>query len=381
MDEVKNQICSIYNLNKAFLRCKSGRIWKPSVMDYYLHMNRYNYILHNRLMKDKYEVKPPYFFKIYEPKQRDIQAPHLMDRIIQSSVCATYLKKELRWIFVRGNTACQEGKGTDYARNLFKELLRRWYRRYGTEGVVWSIDIKKYFYSIDGDCLHEINLKYIHNDWARSFIERWGVPVGKKGLGLGAETNQYEACLALHPIDVFFTTVKGCKYYVRYQDDIKIILHSVAEARQLERDLIRELGKQKLTLNRKKTSVQRLTAWYPFLGFRFTMTGNGKVLMKIKDESVSRQRRKCRNQYRAIPSEDIAVSASTWIAHASKGDNFFLIRRMEDYCMEIERAKRELEKKAEAAAAQAAKANANADYIAMMCDVEIPENEEGANVQ
>lgn len=229
-------------------------------MDYYLHMNRYNYILHKQLDGDTYRVKPCYHFTIYEPMKRDIQAPHLTDRIVQSSICNNYLKEKLRYVFIRGNCACQEGKGTDDARNYFKELLRRYYRRYGTDGVVWKIDIRHYFASIDGDCLDAINQKYIQDEWIISYMEQWGVRKGATGLGLGAETNQFEAALALHPIDTFFKTVAGCKYYVRYQDDIMIILRNKEEVHRVQDMLIQQLEEQKLALNQKKTRIFKLSA-------------------------------------------------------------------------------------------------------------------------
>ena len=47
--------------------------------------------------------------------------------------------------FINENCACQKKKGTDYARNLIKEKLRKYYRTYGTNaGYIIHIDIKKY---------------------------------------------------------------------------------------------------------------------------------------------------------------------------------------------------------------------------------------------
>lgn len=378
---IKEKVCSIYSLNKGFKKCKSNRMWKPSVMDYFLHLARYNYVLHKRLIADTYIVKPCYNFIIHEPKRREIQAPYLTDRIVQSSVCNNFLKEKLRFTFIRENTACQEGKGTDDARTLLKEQLRRYVRKYGTDGVVWKIDLKNFFGSIDGDCLHELNVKYIQNKWIVRFIEQWGVPQGSKGLGLGAETNQAESCLALHPIDTFFKTVAGCKYYVRYQDDIMVILKDKNKVRKLQSQLILQLDKLKLKLNHKKTQIYKLRSWYPFLGFKFSVTESGKVLVKIKPESVKKERRRARHQTKVISAKEIKTSSICWIAHASKGNNYFIIKRMEAYIMEIVRQQREQEKQLERIAAIAEKLIANQDYIAMMADIELPteETKEAAN--
>ena len=377
MDKIKERICSVHNLDKAFMKRKTCRMWKPSVMDYYLHMNRYNHVLHTQLMADTYEVKPCLCFIICDPHLRAIQAPHLIDGIIQSSTNSNYLNAQLRPVFLRENCACQKNKGTDYARELFKEQLRRYYRKYGTDGVVWKIDLKSFFASIDGDALHILNEKYIGNEWVISFVEKWGVPQGSKGLGLGAETNQTESCLALHPIDTFLRTVMGCKYTARYQDDIMVILRGKDEARRIQTALIEELKKYKLTLNKKKTQIYKLTDWYAFLGFRFTITDSGKVLMKVKKENVKRERRRLRHQRDImLPASEIAISLQCWTANASKGNNYFIVRRTEDFAMEIIREQREMEKKLETSQSTIEKLNATLEYVAMMADVDISQPEE-----
>ena len=381
MDKIKERICSVHNLDKAFKKRKTCRMWKPSVMDYYLHMNRYNHVLHKQLECGSYKVKPVYCFKICDPKPRDIQAPHLIDGIIQSSTNANYLNDRLRTVFLAENCACQKGKGTDYARELLKEQLRRYYRKYGRDGVVWKIDLKSFFASIDGDALHKINVKYVNNDWVIKFIEQWGVPQGTKGLGLGAETNQTESCLALHPIDTFFKTVMGCKYLVRYQDDIMIVLKNKDEVHRIQACLIEELSKYKLTLNKKKTQIYKLSDWYAFLGFRFTVTETGKVLMKIKEENVKHERRKLIHQARIfLPSDEIANSFTCWKANASKGNNYYTVKKMERFAMQVIQSQREVEKKIESSQALIEKLNATVEYLAMMADVDISQPEETKEV-
>lgn len=372
MDGIRSRICSIYSLNRAFMKRKSGRMWKPSVMDYYLHMNRYNYILNRQLASGTYHAKPRRRFHICDPKPRDIEAPHLVDGIVQSSVNANHLNERLRYVFLQENCACQKGKGTDYARNLFKEQLRRYFRRYGRDGVVLKIDIKSFFASIDGDALHSLNERYIEDGWVVSLVEQWGVPQGGKGLGLGAETNQTESCIALHPIDVFLKTVLGCRYMVRYQDDIMLVLRSRDEAHRVKVRLAEELAEYKLSLNVRKTQTYRLCDWYPFLGFRFTVADSGRVLMKIRRESVSRIRRRAKRQAELdLPSKTVEDSFTCWRANASKGDNRYIIKRTEACIMEIVRNQRELEKQLETALARIERLNATIEYLAMMSDVDI----------
>ena len=370
---MKEKICSIYNLNRAFLKRKSCRMWKPSVMDYYLHMTRYNYILHKQLMAGSYRVKPCYHFNICDPKPRSIEAPHLTDGIIQSSVNTNYLNDKLRPVLLPENCACQIGKGTDYARELFKSQLREYYRRHGIEGYALKVDLKSFFASIDGDSLHELNLRYIQDPWVISMVESWGVKPGEKGLGLGAETNQTESCLALHPIDTYCKTVLSCRYYVRYQDDIIMILPSKAEVARVKAGLITELGKYKLKLNEKKTQLYRLNDWIPFPGFRFTvLPDTGKVLMKVRREGARREKRKLKHQAKLeIPSDEIWQSFTCWYSYASKGYNYYILKRMEDFIMEVLHVDRKEEMQREIALAKVAKLEATLEYLALMSDVDL----------
>lgn len=373
--EVKEKICSIYSLNRAFLKRKSCRMWKPSVMDYYLHMTRYNYLLSKQLMADTYRVKPCYNFNICDPKPRSVEAPHLTDGIIQSSVNTNFLHEKLRPILITENCACQIGKGTDYARELFKEQLRDYYRKHGIEGYALKIDLKSFFANIDGDSLHTLNLKYIQNPWVIQMVESWGVKPGEKGLGLGAETNQTESCLALHPIDTYCKTVLSCRYYVRYQDDIILILPSKDEVAKVKAGLITELEKHRLKLNEKKTQVYRLSSWIPFLGFRFTILPTGKVIMKIRKESPRRERRKLKHQKSLeIPSDEIWQSYSCWQSHASKGDNYYILKLMEEYLMEVLHVDRKEEMQREIALAKVTKLEATLEYLALMSDVDLSED-------
>ena len=376
-DKVKARICSIYNLNRAFKKRKSCRMWKPSVMNYYLHMNRYNYVLHRQLMSNTYKVKPCYDFHICDPKPRDIQAPNLIDGIVQSSVNNNYLNEKLRSVFLTENCACQKFKGTDYARELLKEQLRRYFRKHGSEGVVWKIDLKSFFASIDGDSLHQLNLKYIENEWVIRMVEQWGVKQGEKGLGLGAETNQTESCLALHPIDHFLKTVMGCRYIARYQDDIMVILTDKTEARRIQNCLIKELKRYRLNLNRKKTQIYRLRSWYPFLGFMFTLTASGKVLMRINRGNIKRTKRRLKHQIHIqLTAYDIAVSTACWLQNAYKGNNYYIVKRMEDFIMETIKEQREIEKRIETSQALIEKLTATLEYVAMMSDVDITQSDD-----
>ena len=89
-------------------------------------------------------------------------------------------------------------------------------------------------------------------------------------------------------------------------------------------------------LNPKKTRVYDLSDGIEFLGFRFCLTDTGKVVMLIKSSSVKRERRKLRrlvskSKRGGIPRDKVDESYSAWRNHASKGNSFKLLQRMDAY--------------------------------------------------
>lgn len=378
MDTTKEKIISISALNASFKKCRRGKMWKRSVQDYDLNMIRYNYILHNRLSHSEYQAAPCSVFQIREPKLRTIQAPALVDRIVQKSVMDHYLTAETRKYMAKESYACQIGKGTDRAREALKENLRRYYRKHGREGYVLKIDIKSYFGTIDQETLTAINERYIKQKWIRHVVQCNAAPTnGDTGLGLGSETNQEEALLYLTRADTYIKYVLGCKYYVRYMDDMILILTTRQEAREvLEKIETMLKGTLKLSVNRKKTQIYRIQDHYTFLGFRFTLTDTGKALMQICKSNVKDEKRKLKKQFARMDLDEVEQCFYDWKNHAAKGDNYFIVKRMEGYFMNRMAKEREKEKERERQAARVEQLIADMDYMAMMTDVELLGTEE-----
>ena len=96
----------------------------------------------------------------------------------------------------------------------------------------------------------------------------------------------------------------------------------------------------KFEINGKKTKVYRLSEGIEFLGFKYTLTETGKVLMFIKPENVKRQRRKLRrlvakSKRGLIPKEKVDESYAAWRNHASKGNTYNLLQRMDKYYADL----------------------------------------------
>lgn len=96
------------------------------------------------------------------------------------------------------------------------------------------------------------------------------------------------------------------------------------------------LSRMEFELNEGKTSIYQLSKGIEFLGFRFYLTDTGKVLRLIKPSNVSRERRKLRrlvakSKQGFLPKEKVDESYAAWRNHASKGNTFQLIQRMDTY--------------------------------------------------
>jgi hypothetical protein len=100
--------------------------------------------------------------------------------------------------------------------------------------------------------------------------------------------------------------------------------------------VVDKLAKIGFEVNEKKTKVYRLSEGIPFLGFRFSLTETGKVLMFVNPDKVKSARKKYRRlvakeKRGEVPRESVDMSWATWINHLSKGDTYNLINRLNKF--------------------------------------------------
>lgn len=104
-------------------------------------------------LNKKYKVNGYYSFKIYEPKEREIQALYYRDRIVQHSLCDNVLRDFFEKRLIYDNGACRIGKGTHFSMRRLIKFMRDFYKIYGSNGYILKCDIKKYFASINKEIL------------------------------------------------------------------------------------------------------------------------------------------------------------------------------------------------------------------------------------
>ena len=100
------------------------------------------------------------------------------------------------------------------------------------------------------------------------------------------------------------------------------------------------LSEKGLEFNPKKTKIFHVTDGFLFLGFRFRLTETGKVIMTVDPANVKQRRRILRKLVKKakrgeITKAKVNESYYSWRNHASKGDSFKLLRRMDKFYKDL----------------------------------------------
>ena len=191
-------------------------------------------------------------FKVFEPKERNIEAPAFKDKIVLHEITDNGLYHAITSSFIRNNCSNQIHKGISDAMIRVKHCLLRYYSKYHTSnGWILKCDIHHFFASIDHDIIKEklkrICIKF-HID--KKIFDLLCIYIDKtEGLPLGYQTSQLLALLMLNDLDHYITEVRGYNLYVRGMDDFIIIAHTKKELQNLLSDIKIQLDAIHLQLN------------------------------------------------------------------------------------------------------------------------------------
>ena len=324
-------------LYESMMKCKRGVMWKDSTVSFVLRGTHKTAVLSRQIQKGTYKPRPPRHFKVTYPKPRDIVSISFRDRVYQRSLNDKIVYPVMTRSFIYDNYACQKGKGTDAARERLKSFLRSFYRRYGTSGYVAQFDIHGYYPNMDHEVTEEIFRKKLPPDvFAQVQKILRDQYEGDKGYSPGSQLVQIAGISVLDGMDHFIKEQLHARYYIRYMDDF-LILHPDKEVLQeMTERVINYLDGLRFTVNPKKTRIYPLSRSVTFLGFQFRLTDTGKVLMFIDPGKVKAERRKLRRLVAKAKRDDLPKSVvdesyASWRNHASKGNSYRLLQRMDKY--------------------------------------------------
>lgn len=358
------QIISFSSLLAAHKKARCGKQHKKEVIEFEAHLSRNLWALHYDLKYHRYKIERYRKFTIYDPKEREIQAIPYRDRIVQHALCDVLLIPLLENHLIDANCACRRGKGTDYAIKLLRSFMTRHYRKCGCAGYFVKLDIKKYFPSIDHEVLYRKLSRFDFDDdtnWLlHTVIDSYcngtgdfkglcplgegGVvktavqaePRGKafpqKGLPMGNQSSQCFALLYLDRIDRFIKERLRVKFYVRYMDDMILLVSERTEARQILESVRLEVEKEKLLLN-PKSCIIPVKNGVEFLGWRFKFGKNGKIVQTVKAQSRKRILKKvgknvCLAKLNKIDDETLSNSLSSYKGHLLRGNGYRLYEKI-----------------------------------------------------
>lgn len=275
--------------------CRASKQHRKDVISFELNLG-YNLVkLSNDILTGKYKVGSYKVFKIYEPKERVIEALYYRDRLVLMAFCTHIIQPKVEKCLIYDNVACRKGKGTHFGIMRLDKFLKDYYRKHGSMGYFLKCDVTKYFQSIN----HEI----LYNKLSKTSLDEEDLSIVKiilnsknaetgVGLPIGNQTSQWFGLFYLNTIDRLIKEKLQIKYYVRYMDDMILVHHDKEYLKyckeQIERTLNEEL---KLTLN-AKTQIAQLKNGIDFLGFRHILTDTGKVVRLLRGQAKIKMKKR-----------------------------------------------------------------------------------------
>ena len=334
-------IISYDALYDSMCKCQKGVIWKDSVAHFVLNAPEEIMRLEEQLADGTYQPRPPKMFMVTSPKPREISSIPFRDRVYQRSLNDNILYPTMTKSFIYDNWACQKGKGTDRARARLKEFMQKFYRKHGTDGYIAQFDIHGYYPNMDHAYIEEMFRKKLSPEIHQRVVDilhhQYG---GDKGYNPGSQMIQIAGISALDSLDHFIKEQLHIKYYIRYMDDFILIHEDKEYLKTCQQRIIEKLAECKFEINPKKTQITPIKDGVMFLGFNYQMTDTGKVLMLINPKNVKAKRKNlfrlvAKSKRGEIPRASVDESYRSWRDHASKGNNYKLLQRMDKYYKDL----------------------------------------------
>jgi retron-type reverse transcriptase len=257
-----NECFTIDALFEAFNNAKKGKRNKHQVVEFTRKLGVNIVQLHKEIHDGTYEPLPYKNFKVYEPKERIIYAPHFRDTIVQHAIYSVIYP-----IFDKGfiddNYGCRVGKGTHRAANKTQEFMRN----SKDDNYFLQLDIRKFFYRIDRDILFKLIQNKIKDDKLLVIIKKFIRYPDVTGIPIGNLLSQLFALIYLNPVDHYIKRELKCKLYVRYVDDF-VLFNLPKETANDFKNKIEKFISDNLKLELSKFNISKVNNGINFVGYR-----------------------------------------------------------------------------------------------------------------
>lgn len=322
------------NVNDAFVfhkvmyyadKCCKGVGYKKSTQNFKLHMFTIIANTCRNIKTNNYNVSKTYKFVINERgKVRNIDAPHINDRLVHKVLSNEIILPIYSPHLIYDNGASMKNKGFKFCIDRVRYKLYKWYKRYDLNGYVVIIDFSKFFPNCDHNIIHDIHKKYIYNDYTIKVIEDYLFI--DKGISLGVEIAQREACIIPNILDHFIQN-KGLMIE-RYMDDTFFLIHDYNEALKILDEYYLLCSKLKVKVNLKKTKIIPIKKYFKYCKWKYNINENGKVICVPFKDTIYRQRRKLRKMIKL--NVDTSITKNSFKSYLNIGNSYKYINYIDN---------------------------------------------------
>lgn len=320
-------------LFEAHTRARKHKTYKNEVINFEINLENNLTNILNNIKNGNYKVGNYFQFKIYEPKERIINALPYRDRIVHQWYVEEFVKPYIVPKFINSTFACLKERGTHKAVDEVQNQLRQFKRNYGDFWIL-KCDIKKFFYSIDPFILFEIMKKYISDKKLLRFtyLLIFDNRDAKVGIPIGNYTSQFFANIYLNELDQYVKNTLHIKYYTRYMDDFVLLLKTKNECVKVKQYIEHFLEKNlHLELN-DKSRVYPYKMGVNFCGYRIFATHR---LLRLNSKKKIKKNVKHWNKLYSKNKLDIPstlLSINSWLGHSSHCNSYKLQNKILNNC-------------------------------------------------
>lgn len=322
-------------LMEAHYRARKHKTYKNEVINFEINLENNIANLLNNIKDNKYRIGNYFQFKVYEPKERIINALPYVDRIVHQWYVEEFIKPYIVPKFIDTSFACLKDRGTHKAVKEVQRQLRIFKRNYGDFWIL-KCDIKKFFYNIDPFILFDIMKKYISDKKLLNFTHLLIFDKRKStdtvGIPIGNYTSQFFVNIYLNELDQFIKNELHIKYLTRYMDDFIILLKTKEECKIVKKK-IEIFLKENLHLELNDKS-----RFYPykmgvnFCGYRIFTTH--KLLRTNSKKKIKRNVKKWNKAFynKTLNISSTMQSLNSWLGHSSHCNSYKLQRKIINKC-------------------------------------------------
>lgn len=255
-------IADMDNLRLAFWKARKGKSYSGQVERYRSDLEANLIRLREQILTGAVEVGNYHFFKIFDPKERQICAPAFAEQVLHHAlmnVCHEYFER----VQIFDSYACRKGKGTYAALDRAKSFTEK-------NGWFLKLDIRKFFDSVHHGVLkNQLDRRF--KDWAvlrifEKIIDSYETQSGR-GLPIGNLSSQYFANHFLNGLDNSVKNDLRAKCYVRYMDDL-VLWHDDKRFLKNARREIEHYVETELRCALKPPLLNQAAQGMTFLGYR-----------------------------------------------------------------------------------------------------------------